>query len=331
MDESEKILELVREALNYFDDTNYQLSKIMKKAIHIARLRNDYENLFWLKLEMITFNPDDSLQDALQALENEFIEPIPKSKVDYLKRAYDNERKISVFYKNNNNVDKDNVCMDSIPDIEEIIKTFTSEAEKPYSKERTQMVVAAIKFRRILNGIEYRVHEFLSITEKQIKYSQINMDIFEKYRRYVDSKLNVIAPKTLEQLTTAYKRSSEEHSEARSHTVLSCRRILKSIADHIYPVPKEPIIGHDGKVRNLTDDKYIARLWQYIADKAKGTASGDLMLGQINDLGYRIDSIYKLTNKGTHADISEFEVNQCVIQTYLLIGDILSLEDKIRN
>jgi hypothetical protein len=28
-----------------------------------------------------------------------------------------------------------------------------------------------------------------------------------------------------------------------------------------------------------------------------------------------------------HAEVSEFELNQCVIQTYLLVGDILRLTE----
>jgi len=75
MNEPDKMLALVSEALNYFDDSNFQLSKIMRKAIHIAHLRNDYENLFWLKAEMINFN-----KDTLTVLRKEFGESIPSSK-----------------------------------------------------------------------------------------------------------------------------------------------------------------------------------------------------------------------------------------------------------
>ena len=77
----------------------------------------------------------------------------------------------------------------------------------------------------------------------------------------------------------------------------------------------------------MTDDKYIARLWQYVADKAQGKTAGELLLAGINDLGNRVDRTYALTSKGVHADVPEFEVNQCVIQTWLLIGDILRLAD----
>jgi hypothetical protein len=58
-----------------------------------------------------------------------------------------------------------------------------------------------------------------------------------------------------------------------------------------------------------------------------GQKSGELLLSTINDLGTRIDKVYDLSCKGVHNNVPEFEVNQCVIQTYLIIGDILRLYD----
>src|SRR5659263_123901 len=101
MNEPDKMLALVSEAINYFDDTNFQLSKIMRKAIHIARLRNDYENLFWLNAEMINVN-----KDTLAVLEKEFVESIPKSKSGYLIKRYLKERTINEFDENSNPIDK---------------------------------------------------------------------------------------------------------------------------------------------------------------------------------------------------------------------------------
>ena len=56
------------------------------------------------------------------------------------------------------------------------------------------------------------------------------------------------------------------------------------------------------------------------------TADGDLA-AWMNATPGRIDRLHDLSSKGVHADTSEFEVNQAVIQTYLLIGDILRLAD----
>lgn len=62
-------------------------------------------------------------------------------------------------------------------------------------------------------------------------------------------------------------------------------------------------------------------------EKVSGQKSGDLLLAGIDDLGNRIDKVYDLTCKGVHSEVPEFEVNQGVVQTCLVIGDILRLYD----
>jgi hypothetical protein len=45
----------------------------------------------------------------------------------------------------------------------------------------------------------------------------------------------------------------------------------------------------------------------------------------IEELGRRIDRLYELSSKGVHADVSEFEVNLCVMGTYNIAGALLRL------
>jgi len=338
MIEINRLITLVKEAFDEFSNPNFRTSNVVRKAIRIARLRNDYVNLFWLETEMVS--SDNTF--AISRIRDEVRSHCSEEKlIEALIEGYAKNRKIREIDENGNLVNKGNICVLSLPDIEERIDSFIIDSEKitpttkespsfpDYFKAGTTLRALAGDYKAILKHIEYRVHEFLSITEKQLLYEQINSDIFEKYRQYVDLKLHAIAPEALGQFTAAYKRLSEGDNEARSHALLSCRRILKTVADKLYPAVEEPVVCFDGKERKLTDDKYISRLWQYVADRAKESSSGDLLLTQITDLGNRIDCIYNLTNKGTHAEVSEVEVDQCIIQTYLLIGDILRLADTV--
>ena len=63
-------------------------------------------------------------------------------------------------------------------------------------------------------------------------------------------------------------------------------------------------------------------------DRGGTTKFGGLLIAQVDDFGTRIDRLYEFTNKGVHAEVSEFEVDQCVIQTYLLAGDLLRITDQ---
>jgi hypothetical protein len=73
---------------------------------------------------------------------------------------------------------------------------------------------------------------------------------------------------------------------------------------------------------------FIARLWQYLHERIKGLTSGELLLTQVEDIGKRLGKLNILASKGVHTNVSEFEVNQCVIQTYVVIGDILRVRDQ---
>lgn len=341
----DRTLSLVQTTLDEFDSPNYKLSGVLRKAIRIARLRSDYENLWWLQEEMLA----DGDKEARNRIEKELLPHYSREQFEGTKRsilqAWLSGRSVREVDDDGTLVDKDTYCSLSIPEIEEHIERLLTEAdskvpppgmhtldlyytEAAYSKARGVLRLSAGEFSTVLKRIEHRVHEFLSITEKQLVYGQINSDIFERNRQYVDSRLRLIAPESLDQLTAAYRRMSEGDSEAWGHALLSCRRVLKSFADKLYPARTEPIIGSDGQERSLTEEKYISRLWQFVDERVKGRTAGDLLLAQVSDLGNRIDRVYDLASKGVHVDVSEFEVNQAVIQTYLLIGDILRLVDQ---
>lgn len=343
MTAQDRILELVNKALDELDSPEVALSTVVRKAIRIARLRNDYDNLWWLGLEMIFFNDSE-----IRKLHDEIICHYTKERFEVLRKMYTesyiNERESLSLDERNRIINKGGMLSTSVDDIEVttnqlemIVKAIsTPQGLHPldlYRKEeanaacRDKMFTLIQNRRSILARIKHRVYDFLSKTERQLVFGQINADIFDKNRQFVDTRLVQICPEAVEMFAAVYKRLGEGDKEARSQALGSCRRILKEIADALYPASSTPVMGKDGKQRILTDDKYIARLWQFAADRLKGSSSGKVFLTTLDDIGGRIDSLYSLSCKGVHAEISESELNQCVIQTYLLIGDLLRLHD----
>jgi hypothetical protein len=76
----------------------------------------------------------------------------------------------------------------------------------------------------IISGrIENWVHEFLSSTEKQLRYGQMNSDIFERNRRSVNARLHAVASDALAKpITSVYRQLSEGDEEARRRERISC-------------------------------------------------------------------------------------------------------------
>jgi ABC-type transport system involved in cytochrome c biogenesis ATPase subunit len=60
---------LCRRLFAEFDGPDYRLSSVRRKAIRIARLRNDYENLWWLQAEMLA----DSDKEARNRIKKELL------------------------------------------------------------------------------------------------------------------------------------------------------------------------------------------------------------------------------------------------------------------
>jgi hypothetical protein len=48
-------------------------------------------------------------------------------------------------------------------------------------------------------------------------------------------------------------------------------------------------------------------------------------------VGKRVAAVNELANKGVHADIGEYEVDSCVVQTYLVVADLLRIREKAQT
>jgi hypothetical protein len=204
----------------------------------------------------------------------------------------------------------------------------TLDIHAAYEEKKMEAATAARSkqaFNRVLARVEQRVRQFLSTTEKQVLYGQINADIFERNRLYVDQQLANLSPKALEQLSSAYQRAQERGAEARSQALLSCRRAMKSTADLLHPASSEVGLDGDGGEHKLTDDKWVNRLCEFVKQRISSETSADLLKTQIDDLARRFKGLGDASSRGVHADVTEFELNQAFIQTYLTIGDLLRL------
>lgn len=323
----DRILGLVSEAFKDLDNNDCPLSSVIRKAIRIAGLRNDYSNLCWLKYEMTDAANTEARREAMR----EIIPFYSKEQYVHMQQrfleVYNTERQILAF-DDNLVLGSNGLISAGVPEIETQESYFQGLVKQNDALASMRYGVLAQEHRKVLSRIAQRVSNFLSTTERELVFGQFNANVFEQNRKWVDSRLGAISPEALEQLSSAYKRLDENDSESRCHALLSCRRVLKSLADKLFPALDGPIIGADGRVRKLNDENYINRLWQFATDRASGHASGEVLLAQITALGNRIDALYDLTCKGTHADVSAYEANQCIIETYAVIGAILRLADE---
>ncbi len=129
-----------------------------------------------------------------------------------------------------------------------------------------------------------------------------------------------LAPQLRDILYSAFQRlellqTCEDLAEAS----LSCRRILKALADVVYPPRKELVQG-----RRVTDQEYRNRLWAHISDCLSGRGK-ELLLSDVEDIGARLDKLDALATKGLHDKVSLSEARRLTLGVIILLYDILTL------
>jgi hypothetical protein len=341
---SEYTLSLVAQALDDLASNRLPLSAIIQKTIRIARLREDYVNLWWLEWEMVNIIHEKTRFQAIPEIIH-----LTKDQIAFFDKEFKGtwvqERLVTEISQSGQIGSGTVVYPKGIGEIEADLTMFTqaaAESQVPSglhpvdlyfehqatSKVRVVHRVRANDCAAILQRVRQRVHRFLSQTEKQMIYGQLHSDVFERNRRYVDLRLGELCPDAIAKFVAAYSRITEDDPESRAQALTSCRRLLKSLADVLYPSRDGSVIGADGKPHDVSDERYVARLWQYVYEQIGRSRSGDLLMTSVEDLGSRIDKLYSLASKGVHAEVSDFEANQCVIQTYILAGDLIRIHDQ---
>ena len=109
----------------------------------------------------------------------------------------------------------------------------------------------------------------------------MNEQIFQRFRREVDQILTHAAPEVFEQFNAVYRRLREvaaadpgrKLSEELAQALVTCRRILKSVADLVYP----PRDNEDPDGPRLDDSKYRDRLHEFKKEATGSDSYGEAL------------------------------------------------------
>lgn len=194
------------------------------------------------------------------------------------------------------------------------------------STERTYAIRNISENTERLSKVRGCIYKYVLDLRNNLVYGNVVEDLFTRFRAIVDNRVQELCPDAIKKFMSAYENLSSENSEDWANAVHSCRRILKDVADNLYP-PTDDIVVK-GKPIKLGEEQYINRLIQYIESNTQSESYKSVVGSSLASIGERIDSIYNATNKGTHTEVTKAEAERYIIYTYLLIGDLLSLKEK---
>lgn len=336
---SSRIDQMIAEGLAEADDLAVPTSTVVRKALRVARLRNDWKNVLRLDIELRATGSAESrrlvhaevaahfTREELDVLWRQTTEDYIGSRTAITSRDQQGEPLIlrGGIGELEAGVRELRIQADKMPAATGPNATVIHREAQRRADAIGELRLAVMEREQILSRVRQIAASYLSRAERELLLGQVNSDAFERNRVWVDGQLAARAPDVLSQFHAAYRRGGEGDAEARAHALTSCRRVLSSIADVLYPPTGNVVEGIDGRERKMGADAYLNRLLQYATDAQMGSRSREILIGQIKALGERLSAINGLASQGVHAEVTPAEVDQCVLQTYLAVGDLLRL------
>ncbi len=123
----------------------------------------------------------------------------------------------------------------------------------------------------------------------------------------------------------------DENPERYSQAITSCRRLwaetAKQLFDEVFPKYSEKTFKtKSGKIIDISGEHFNNKL-SAIIETLQGKASNNTLVG--SEITYLIDWIEKINDmqsSGVHSEITREQAKQCIIHTYIALGDILRLK-----
>ena len=200
------------------------------------------------------------------------------------------------------------------------------EYESEVTRKKKEINKLKDKKRRI-SSIKTKVYRFALNVYYKLRFSDVPERVFETTRQKVDKRLAELLPDAKEKFYSVYQNLESENKEDWSNAVHSCRRILQDVADKLYPPEDGESVESNGKDIDIGTENYINRLVLYAEKYADSKKFRDIVGSHLKYIGERLDAVYDAANKGSHTTIeTKVEAERYVVYTYLLLGDILSLE-----
>ncbi len=194
--------------------------------------------------------------------------------------------------------------------------------ERTEIRKRNNILLKRLASRRSL------IYQYVLKKYLELRFSNIADDIFANIREKVDKNIGKLVPDSVTRFNAVYENLNSENTENWSNAVHSCRRILKDLANAVYPPSedKEKVIDGQEKTIKLDKEHYINRILEFISQSSDSQSYQNVVGSQLKFIKDRLDSLLNASHKGTHEIIvSKEDANRIVVYTYLLIGDILSL------
>lgn len=254
---SQHILELAKELLDDIELSRASVESLVLKVSRLARWVGSEETRYWLNLEMIGYNKSNEISLKYMGITGRWLNS------DKQKGYWGPLAQLEA------SIEAEKVKLTALrtPDSS---GHMSGAAIVNVTNSMTQTVNNITKLSGIKTRVLARMHNFVSDIYYEKQFDSLSESIFERYKSDVDTLIAESCGEVLNRIPVAMSRLAEGDQEAISQALATCRRVIDTFADKIYPPTKETIeIG--GKQLSLGANNQQNRINAYIHQRIDST------------------------------------------------------------
>lgn len=335
----EEALEACEKVINGIEDGTISVSASLLMCKKIARLVNDVEGQEWLSYEYGGYPRSDDGH-----IETEVWEIAAKHGRSY-QTEDKNKKKIIVIFTE--------LCGEleaSIESDKKAIGNFTTQGFSvagEYAPTTTGVMTRAVasatnglresikKSERRLGILKGQYYDYAAKWQIELQFGSIAKTIFEEYQERVDGYFALMPTTSVQKLNAIKDMMEDGNPERYAQVLTSCRRlwseVAKTLFNEVLPDYKEKTFktktGDEIDVSGDHDNNKLSAVIEILQSKAtKNTIVGSETLYLIDWM----EQINKRQSTGVHSEVTREQAMQCIIHTYIALGDILALKSDVK-
>ena len=306
------------------------LSVVVLKALRLARILNDFDMMQVFEWESAGYPKGPSgvkpeIWTIGEGAGRTFFKEEGSSEIAesymYLESIESMEHRIAIGRASLQAAHDPDVAISSRNQFQ-TVSPVRNATERKGIRRNMQQAIERLASRRTL------VYNYAARKHYEIKFSGLADDVFGRIRSSVDASIGSAVPDAVKKFTAVHDNLRTDNPENWSNAVHSCRRVLQDLADVVFPAQDETRTRTvNGKEREigLKAEQYINRLMAFIEDSSQSSRFREIVGSHLDYIGNRLDALFRSAQKGSHSSVTKEEADRCVVYTYLIVGDILSL------
>lgn len=332
MTKTEEALETCKKVLDGIELGTITISAVALLCLRVARLLNDAESIYWLQCETSGY-PREADGHIVQRAWN--------LAYNHGRGSYNKAQQQIVFSEIVSELESEVVAANKalsnfstagISVSGNYAPTAMLNLTGTVAKSTENLMVVISNAKSKISSLTSAYYDYALKTYIELSFSDTTATIFDSYKEKVNKYLSSLSKDTILKLQAIEDKVNSNNPELYSQAVTTCRRLFIDVANELFnktfPNYTEKLYKtKSGKEIDISGEHYINKVSAVIEKMEEKSVKNTIIGSSIIYMLDWIENLISLQCKGVHSEITKHDAEQCIIHTYICLGDILSMQD----